>query len=97
MGPDVHLDVQVTRWPAIHAGLPFPRQTDPVTFINACRHLHRQRLLLFNLTKPLTGGTWVLDLFTPAMTVRAGLLHREEALLHANLAHTVTGGTIHGG
>src|SRR5690606_39403299 len=50
-------------------------------------------LPIFRAPLAMTAATGVGDHLATAMAARAGLLHREEALLHAHLTDTATGGT----
>ena len=85
--------VEVTSRTALSARLAFTRQTNTVTCIDTRRHLDRKRLLLFDPTLPMAATARIGNHFAAAMTARAGLLNREEALLHAHLADATTGGT----
>jgi len=49
--------------------------------------------VLFYTTTAITGGAGVFDHFACAMTLRAGLLHGEKALLHTHLTMPATSGT----
>src|SRR3990167_4305993 len=49
--------------------------------------------MLFNAAMAVAGAAWVGDHLGVAVAARAGLLHREEALLHTHLTYTTTGGT----
>src|SRR3989338_3801649 len=89
-----HIDhhVQVARRTTHATGLAFARQANAVTGIDTRRHLHRQGLVLFHPTLAVAGGAGLGNHLAIAMATRAGLLHREEALLHAHLADAATGG-----
>ena len=87
--PDLH--IQVPGRPAVPARLAFTRQPDPVAIIDACRHLDRQRLGLAHATAAMTVITGIANGRAGALARRAGLLDREEALLHAYLAGAAAG------
>ena len=74
----------------------WPAEADKlgITHIDSGGHLHRQRLGLFYIATAVTGITGVFNLFAGTLTARTSLLHREEALLHAYLTVTTTGGTV---
>ena len=73
----------------------FASQTDTVTGINTRRYFHRQGLVLFDATFAVAGVTRIGNDLALAMAPRAGLLHREETLLHAHLTDTATGRASH--
>src|SRR5690606_2974178 len=85
--------VQVARWPAIDARLAFARQADTVAGINTRRHLDRQGLVFFHPTLTVAIPAGITDHLAGAVATGTGLLHRENALLHAHLAMTATGST----
>src|SRR5699024_393126 len=89
------LNIQVTRWRSMHAGLSLTGQPNAITRINAGRNLHRQGAS--GLCAPLatTVPARVFDHLAVAMTGGAGLLHREKSLLHAHLPHTRAGRAGH--
>ena len=90
---DRHLHVQITRRSTVFTGLTFAREANAITIIDTGRHLHRQGLVFLHAALTMAARTWVLNLFTRTTTVRAGLLHREETLLHTYLTMTGTGAT----
>src|SRR5690606_37953415 len=87
------LHIQITGRATARAGFTFTGQTDAITGINPRRHIHRQGLGLFDDTAAVTLAAGVGDHIALAATVRAGLLHREETLLHAHLTGTGAGRT----
>src|SRR5690554_6716393 len=93
--PDMHLNIQVTRWATVHSGLTFSGQTNPVAFIHPRRYFNGEGLLLFSLTSTVAAGTRIGDLLATAVTMWTRLLDREKALLHAHLPYSLTGGAIH--
>ena len=64
--------------------------TNTVAGINASRHFHRQGLVLFDAAFAFAGIARIGNDLALTMATRAGLLHREEALLHAHLTDTTT-------
>src|SRR5690606_20625172 len=87
------LDIEVAGRTTVHACLAFTGQTDTVTGIDTGGNLHRQGFAFFLAALTVAVTTGVLDDLAGATTGRTGLLHREKALLHADLADAVTGGT----
>ena len=90
---DVDHHIQVASRATMRAGLTLARQANAITGIDTWRHLDRQCLALFHTTLPMATATGVGDHLAAAVATRASLLHREEALLHAYLTDTTTGGT----
>src|SRR5450830_647490 len=88
-----HIDhhVQITRRTALGPRLAFARQANAVTGIHARRHFDRQGFGLFDTPFAVARIARVRDDLALAMAARAGLLHREEALLHADLTDPATG------
>ncbi|MCY1420559.1 hypothetical protein D9M71_361860 [compost metagenome] len=88
-----HIDhhIQVTRRTALGSCLAFARQANAITGVDAGRYFDRQGLVLFHPAFAMAGVARVGDDLALAMAARAGLLHREEALLHAHLADTAAG------
>eukprot|EP01132_Coremiostelium_polycephalum_P016378 gene16378-biopygen8372 len=85
-----HIDhhIQVARRAALSARLAFARQTNAVASINTRRHFHRESLVLFDTPFAVARVARIGNDLALAVAARAGLLHREEALLHAYLADT---------
>ncbi|MCY1186722.1 hypothetical protein D9M73_276240 [compost metagenome] len=83
--------VQVAGRATMSTGLALARQADAVTGIDTRRHLDRQRLVFLDTAFAVARGARIGNDLALAMTARAGLLHREEALLHAYLADTTAG------
>ena len=77
--------VQVASRATMGTGLALAREADAVAGIDTCRHLDRQRLVFFDTPFAVARGARVGNDLALAMAARAGLLHREEALLHAHL------------
>src|SRR6185436_508146 len=79
-------DVQISRRPAVAPGFAFAGEPDAVAVVDTGRYLHRQVLLLADpaLTEAVVAGLG--DHLAAALATRAGLLDREDALLHADLA-----------
>src|SRR5690606_35590165 len=88
-----HHHIEVAGGPTIDPGLALPGQTDAVAVIHARRHLDRQGLGFFHTTLAMAVAAGITDHLPGTMTARTGLLHSEEALLHAHLTMTATGGT----
>src|SRR5690606_8387172 len=84
---DVH--VQVARRATALAGLAFSGQPDAIARVDAGRHLHLDGARVAHAALAPAGGTGIGDDPPGAAALRAGLLHREEALLHAHLADAV--------
>ena len=76
---------------AVLAGFTLTCQTGAVARIDACRDLNGQRFGFLHATVTMTFGARIFNQRTATMTVRTGLLHREEALAHLHLTGTVTG------
>ena len=89
-----HIDhhVEVATGATQGPGFAFAGQTDAVARVDARRHLDRQGLLLFHATLAMTGRAGLGNDLAAAVAARAGLLHREETLLHPHLANATTGG-----
>src|SRR5579863_2911291 len=96
MGPDANLHVEVAGGSAVGPRLALAGEPYTVARVHAGRHLHRQRLLLLHPALSVAVRAGVRDDLAPAVAARTGLLHREEALLHAHLAAAVAGGAGHG-
>ncbi|MCY1424129.1 hypothetical protein D9M71_398650 [compost metagenome] len=75
----------------MRTGFTLTGQTDTITRINTGRHLDRKGLVLFDTTFAVAGTARISNDLALAMATRAGLLNREEALLHAHLTNTTTG------
>src|SRR5690554_4045003 len=88
-----YLHIKISRRPAINTRLPLTCQTNAIASIHTRRHLHRQGFLLFYIPYAMTGFTGCANGFARAPTTGTGLLHRKEALLHSDLAGTMTGAT----
>src|SRR5690606_21482095 len=80
--------IQVTGRAAQRAGLTFARQANAISGIDARWHFDRQGLVLFRAPLAMAGAAGIGDHLATAMAARAGLLHREKALLHAHLTDT---------
>src|SRR5690606_19019633 len=93
-----HVDhhVKIARRATLGPGLTLASQTNAVASVDACRHLHGKRLLLFHTALAMAAATGIGDHLAAAMAARAGLLHREEALLHTYLADAAAGSTGNG-
>src|SRR5690606_25560859 len=74
------------------AGLALARQADPVAGVDPGRDLHREDFLLFHPAGAAAGRAGIGDDLAAPMAVRTGLLHGEDAALHAHLAPAVAGG-----
>src|SRR6185369_13698109 len=83
---DADLDVEISRRPAIAPGFAFAGEADAVAIVDACGHLHRQILLLPDPALAQTFVAGLRDHLAAPLTARAGLLDREDSLLHADLA-----------
>src|SRR5450432_729349 len=82
---DAHLDIQVPGRSPVAARLALPVEADAVAGIDAGGHIDGQRLLLAHTALSKAGVAGVADDLAPALTARAGLLDREDRLLHAYL------------
>ena len=67
-------------------GLALARQADAIAGIHARRHFHRQRLALLHTALAVALAAGVGNGLASPPAGGAGLLHREQALLHAHLA-----------
>jgi hypothetical protein len=92
MGFKVDLHVEVARRAAIDTVLALAAEPDAVAFVDPGRNLDRQGLVLLDPAGAMAGGAGVGDVAAGAVAFRAGLLDREEALLHAHLAVAGAGG-----
>ncbi|MNZ61019.1 hypothetical protein D3C78_791000 [compost metagenome] len=92
---DIDHYIEVARRPAMSTSLALATETDAVASIDAGRHFHRQGLVLFHTTLTMAGAARIGNHLAVAMATRAGLLYREEALLHAHLTDTTASGTGH--
>lgn len=84
---DIDNHVQVARRAALRARLAFAGQTNAVAGIDTGRHFDRQGFVLFNATVTVAGVARIGNDLALTMAARAGLLHREEALLHTHLTN----------
>src|SRR5690606_9920606 len=87
---DVDLHVKVTGGAAVFAGFPLAREPDAIAVVDAGRNLDRQRTCLLRAAMAPAGRARRRDDGARAATMRAGLLHLQEALLHAHDALTFT-------
>src|SRR5690606_14904342 len=83
---DVNLDVQVARRAAVASGLAFAREPYPIAVVDARRHLHRQGPELADDAAARAVRARLLHARARAAASRTGLLDRQEALLHPDLA-----------
>src|SRR5690606_28017811 len=88
---DIDHHVEVAGRPTEGPRLALAGQADAVAAVDAGRHLDRQGLVFLDAPLTLAGATGIGDHLAAAVAARAGLLHREEALLHADLADAATG------
>src|SRR5690606_7105892 len=88
-----YLHVEIADRTTVRTRFAFTCETNSIAGIDTRRHFHRQRLGFFNHATAITLAARVRDHLALAATVRAGLLYREKALLHANLAGAATGCT----
>ena len=88
---DVDLDVEVARWAAIDTRFAVAGVAQAHALVDAGGDLHLQRLLLLHPAGAAAVAAGVGDDLAAAVALRAGLLDREEALLHAHLAVAVAG------
>ena len=86
-----HLNVQIARRATVHAALAFAVETNTVSRIHTRRNLHREGAGFAHAPFAVTFVARHFDVLATAVTGRAGLLNRKEALLHAYLAVTMTG------
>jgi hypothetical protein len=83
---EVDLHVEVARRAAVDAMLAFAGEAYAIALVDPGRNLDRQRLVLLDATGAMTGAAGVGNVTPGAVAFGAGLLDREEALLHADLA-----------
>src|SRR5690606_23054956 len=88
---EMHLHIQVAVGAAVHTGLAFAGAADAIAFVDAGGNLHRQGLVRLLAARAVAVGAGRGNELAGAVALGAGLLDREEALLHAHLAMTVTG------
>jgi hypothetical protein len=89
----MNLNVQITRWAAVDAVLAFAGQPYAIALINPGRNLDGQRLVLLDPPGAAAALAGLGNVTAGAMTLRAGLLDREEALLQTNLTGAAAGRT----
>src|SRR5690606_35837884 len=80
-----HFHVQVARRRARRAGLALALQADAVATVHAGRHLDRQHLVFLDAAVAVAGLARLGDDLPAPTAVVAGLLHGEDAALHAYL------------
>src|SRR5690606_35502049 len=88
---DADLHVQVARRAAVHARLAIAAGADAHAVVDAGRDLDLQGLGLLDLAFAMTDVAGVRNFLAAAVAGRAGLLHAEDALLHAHRAAAVAG------
>ncbi len=96
MRVDPDLDVEVAGRSAVAAGLAFAGKPDPVAIVDARGYLDRQRAGLAHPPAAVTALAGIGNHRARALAGRAGLLDREETLLHADLAGAAAGRTLRG-
>src|SRR5512143_2905629 len=89
---EVDHHIEVARRAAVDAGFAFTSQTDAVAAVDPGRNLDRQRLVLLDAAFAMASGAGIGHHLAGAAATRTGLLHREEALLNADLAMAAAGG-----
>ena len=87
----VHFHIQIASRRSGRARLALPGQADAVTVVDAFGDLHGQRAGFFEATLAMAFPARLLDRLAAAAAVRAGLLDREDAVLHAHLTVAVAG------
>src|SRR5699024_7520699 len=93
MGPHLHIHVQIAGTAALGAGSALPRQPNAIAAVNARRYADFYGSGFMHLATAAAVAARILDGLAGAAAGRAGLLHGKEALLHAHLALSATGGT----
>ena len=88
---EVNLHVEVAGRAAVDAVFAFAGEPDAIALVDAGRNLDRQRLVLLDASDAVAAVAGVGDEAAGAVALGAGLLDREEALLHAHLAVTAAG------
>ncbi len=89
---DMDLDIEVARRAAVDAGFAVAGRADPHAFVDAGRDLDLEGLLRLDLALAVAFDARLGDVLAGAVALRASLLHREEALRHADLADAFTSG-----
>src|SRR3569832_2829676 len=89
---EVDHHIEIARRAAVDAGFAFAGQTDAVPAVDASGNLDRQRLVFLAAAFAMAAGAGVGHHLAGAATARAGLLHREKALLDADLPVSTAGG-----
>tara|TARA_E500000178_G_scaffold281054_1_gene281285 strand:- start:48 stop:335 length:288 start_codon:yes stop_codon:yes gene_type:complete len=84
----VHLNVEITWRAAVDPGLTFTGETNAIAVIDSGGHFNREGLGFIPIPAAMTDMTGIFDLFASTLTAWAGLLHREESLLHTHLTMT---------
>src|SRR5690242_2519202 len=90
-----HFHVEITRLGAGRTGLTLPGQANSVAVVDARGNAHRQFAHLFQASLAVAVLAGLLDGLAAAAAVRAGLLDREDAVLHAHAAVAVAGAALH--
>src|SRR5690625_1132586 len=93
MGPHLHIHVQIAGTAALGAGSALPRPPSAIAAVNTRRYADFYGSGFMHLATAAAVAARILDSLAGAAAGRAGLLHGKEALLHAHLALSGTGGT----
>src|SRR5690606_37800686 len=88
---DVDFHVQITRRAAVLAGLALAGEPDAIAVVHAGGNLHGKIARLLPAAAAAAFFAGFTDHGARATTLRAGLLDRKKALLHAYLAHAGAG------
>src|SRR5690606_26998999 len=88
---DADFHIQVTGRTTVHARLAIATGADAHAIINTGWNLDLQSLGLFDLAFAVTHHAGIRNFLAATVTGRAGLLHAENALLHAHCATALAG------
>src|SRR5690606_6962165 len=93
-GVFAHIDlyIEVAGRAAFHSRLALAAEADTIAGIHARRYLDRQGLGFLHPALAVAAAAGVGNNGAATVTIGAGLLYREEALLHAHLADAAAGG-----
>ena len=91
MRPHAYFHVKIAGRSATHAGLTFAGQSNSIATIHASRNFNRQGPGFTDPALTTAIGTGVADTLARTLAGRAGLLNREDTLLHPDLTNTTTG------
>src|SRR6476659_183917 len=86
MRAHAHFDVKIAWRRSRRTRFALARQAHAIAVVDARRNLHREDFFFLDPAGAMAGLAWRGDRLAAAATVRAWLLHGEDAALHAHLA-----------